>query len=96
VNPVRFRGYLKDHPAALFVIAFQLLLGSAAILVVFGNSPDANQLGVYAFILVTIATLVLLVRVIKSPQSLAKPRAGSIHIGLRAIVHRDRFDIGHQ
>jgi hypothetical protein len=70
VNIQRLRSYLKTHPATPFVIASQLLMGSAAILVVYGNLSDANQLGMYAFILITITVAVLLVRVMKSS---AKP-----------------------
>jgi hypothetical protein len=41
--------YFSANPGALFIVAFQILLVSAAILLVGGNSGRANEVSVYAF-----------------------------------------------
>jgi hypothetical protein len=45
----RLRKYFRANPGALFIIAFQILLLSAALLFVEGDSRQASGLSVYAF-----------------------------------------------
>ena len=41
--------YFVANPGALFILSFQILLASAAVLLVEGNSGLANEVSVYAF-----------------------------------------------
>jgi len=45
----RLRGYFRSNPGALFIVAFQILLASAGILLVSGAQSLADRIAVYAF-----------------------------------------------
>ena len=49
MKPERIKHYFKANPGALFVIAFEALLASAATVLVLGDSPTANKFAIYAF-----------------------------------------------
>jgi hypothetical protein len=42
--------YFAANPGTLFIIAFLILLGSAAVILIEGNSVLANGIAIYAFI----------------------------------------------
>jgi hypothetical protein len=52
------RKYFRANPGALFIIAFQILLLSAALLFVEGDFRQASELSVYAFYALVIGVAV--------------------------------------
>jgi hypothetical protein len=52
------RKYFRANPGALFIIAFQILLLSAALLSVEGDFSQASELSVYAFYALVIGVAV--------------------------------------
>jgi len=41
--------FFRANPGAAFIVAFQVLLISAAVALVLGQSSEANQIAIYAF-----------------------------------------------
>ena len=52
------KGILQNKPEALLIIAFEVLLAVAALLVLQGNWDIANRVGVYAFFVLAAGILV--------------------------------------
>jgi hypothetical protein len=66
------QSYFRRNPGTLFIVAFQVLLISAALLFVFGNSPAANLITIYAFSALVIGVLIQMSLVIReSKQDIA-------------------------
>ncbi len=59
----KLKKYFRENPGTLFILAFQILLASAAALLVEGNSALANEFAVYAFyaLVIGVAIQVLVV-----------------------------------
>ncbi len=45
----RLKNYFRANPGTLFILAFQVLLLSAAVLQAVGNSSTANEVAIYGF-----------------------------------------------
>ncbi len=45
----RLKKYFRANPGTLFILAFQVLLVAAAVLLVVGNSSTANEVAIYSF-----------------------------------------------
>jgi hypothetical protein len=54
----RLKEYFRTNPTAVFIIAFEVLLVVAALLVLQGNLYNANQVGVYAFFVLVAGVVV--------------------------------------
>jgi hypothetical protein len=50
--------YFVSNPGTLFILPFQVLLASAAVIFIEGNSGLANDIAVYAFIGLVIGILI--------------------------------------
>ena len=53
----RIVSYLKKNPGALFIISFQIMLVTCAILMASGNETAANELAIYAFYALVIGVI---------------------------------------
>lgn len=75
----RLKSFFKANPGAAFIIAFQALLISAAILLALGNSNAANETAVYAFYALVVGIAVQIGIVVREERKRA--RAGSTGSG---------------
>jgi hypothetical protein len=64
---------LQDKLGALLIIAFEILLVVAALLVLQGNWDIANRFGVYAFFVLVAGIVVQTARPVWARRKLAKP-----------------------
>ncbi len=73
----RLRNYFRANPGALFIIAFQVLLVSAAVLLVSGNSSAANEAAIYAFYALVIGIAIQVGVVVREERKRARADSGS-------------------
>jgi hypothetical protein len=52
--------YFRANPGALFIVAFQILLASAAVLFLEGNFGSANEVSTVAFLVLVIGIAIQL------------------------------------
>ena len=67
--------YFKTNPGALFVVAFQILLVSAGVLLASGNSAAANEAANYAFYSLVIGVTMYAAQLIREERT--RTRTGS-------------------
>ncbi len=67
--------YFKTNPGALFVVAFQILLVSAGVLLASGNSAAANEAAIYAFYSLVIGVAMYTIQLIREERR--RTRTGS-------------------
>ncbi len=75
----QLRGYFRANPGTLFIVAFQVLLMTAAVLLVLGNSPVANEVAVYAFYAVVIGVVLQIVIVVREERKRTRADSGVTH-----------------
>ncbi len=71
----RLRNYFRSNPGASFIVAFQVLLASAAVLFVFGNPSVTNEVAIYAFYALVVGVAIQIVLVIREERR--RTRAGN-------------------
>ena len=67
--------YFKTNPGALFIVAFQILLVSAGVLLASGNSAAANEAANYAFYSLVIGVAMYAAQLIREERR--RTRTGS-------------------
>jgi hypothetical protein len=65
--------FFKENPGASFILAFMLLLVSAAILLATGRSDDANATAVYAFYAIVLGIIIQVGFIVREGRKHSRP-----------------------